>query len=57
MQSDTLTTRPAARYLGVYHQTLRDWTDSGKVPCTRDKRGYRFFKVADLDRLRKELEK
>jgi excisionase family DNA binding protein len=53
---ENMTVNAAANYLNVWHQTLRIWADRGKIPCTRDRRGWRLFKVADLERLKRDLE-
>jgi len=47
----------AAEYLGVHHNTLRNWGRSGKLPEYRHPlNNYRLFKVTDLDKLLKTTE-
>ena len=47
----------AAEYLGVHHNTLRNWGRSGKIPEHRHPvNNYRLFKVSDLDKLLKMTE-
>lgn len=42
----------AAQYLGVHPNTVRNWAESGKLPCARiGTRGDRRFTRADLDQL------
>jgi excisionase family DNA binding protein len=42
----------AAEYLGVHHNTLRNWGRTGKIPVYRHPvNNYRLFKVSDLDKL------
>jgi diguanylate cyclase (GGDEF)-like protein/excisionase family DNA binding protein len=40
---------PAARLLGVSINTLRRWSDAGRVPCYRSAGGHRRFARKDLD--------
>lgn len=51
MQTQDIPIGQAAGILGVSIDTLRRWSDSGRVPCHRDKRGNRRFEVEDLRRL------
>jgi excisionase family DNA binding protein len=44
----------AARRLGVYPDTLRRWTNNGKVPCVRDSAGRRLISDEDIDKLARE---
>jgi excisionase family DNA binding protein len=47
----------AAEYLGVHHNTLRNWGRAGKIPEYRHPvNNYRLFKVRDLDKLLKNTE-
>ena len=41
----------AARRLGVSPHTIRRWTASGFLPCTRTAGGHRRIKLADIDEL------
>ena len=52
-----LTVKRAARFLGVAENTMRNWDMAGAVPVHRDpKNKYRLFAVADLERIRKEIQ-
>ncbi len=42
---------PAAELLGVSINTLRRWSDAGKIACYRSAGGHRRFRRADLDAL------
>jgi diguanylate cyclase (GGDEF)-like protein/excisionase family DNA binding protein len=42
---------PAARLLGVSLNTLRRWSDSGKVPCYRSAGGHRRFSRKELQEI------
>ena len=42
---------PAAELLGVSINTLRRWSDDGKVTCYRSAGGHRRFRRADVDAL------
>lgn len=44
-----LTVSPAARFLGVSAETVRDWADKGKLPFTRTPGNQRRFRRADLE--------
>src|ERR1019366_1121149 len=44
---------PAAELLGVSINTLRRWSDDGKVTCYRSAGGHRRFRRADVDALRR----
>lgn len=47
-----LTVRAAAQYLAVCPNTLRSWSDAGKVRVRRHPvNGYRLYELADLERL------
>ncbi len=50
-----LTVSQAAGMLGVHQQTLRAWADKGLVPHVKLPSGYRRFRVADIERLRREM--
>ena len=53
-----LTIKDAAEYLGVSHNTLRNWGRDDKVPMHRNPiNGYRLFKITDLDRLLEKIER
>jgi len=43
----------ACRMLGVSAWSVRDWSDRGLLPCTRDRFGNRQFDPADLRRFAK----
>jgi excisionase family DNA binding protein len=46
----------AAKYLGVAENTLRSWSDAGKVRAVRNPaNGYRLFCRKDLDAFLKKL--
>ena len=42
---------PAAELLGVSINTLRRWSDAGKVACYRSAGGHRRFRRADIEAL------
>ena len=47
----------AAEYIGVHHNTLRNWGRNGRIPEYRHPvNNYRLFKVSDLDKLLKKTE-
>ena len=47
----------AAEYLGVHHNTLRNWGRNGGIPEYRHPvNNYRLFKVSDLDKLLRKTE-
>lgn len=47
----------AARLLGISRQTLQRWFREGKAEDVgRDRRGWRVFSPADIDRLRKVVD-
>jgi len=53
---ECVTTKQAARLLGVCCNTLRGWDLAGVIPVRRhSKNNYRLFAVADLERIRKEI--
>lgn len=43
-----LTVSEAAALLGVHPDTLRRWTDAGKVPCWTTPSGHRRYRETDL---------
>ncbi len=52
-----LTVKRAARFLGVAENTLRSWDSGGVIPVRRHPtNNYRLFAVADLERIRKEIQ-
>jgi excisionase family DNA binding protein len=56
--SEYLHTAEAAEYLGVHHNTIRNWAARGEFPMHRNPvNGYRLFKRADLDKLLKNAAK
>ena len=46
-----LSVQLAARRLGVSPHTIRRWTASGFLPCTRTAGGHRRMKQEDIDEL------
>ncbi len=53
-----LTVNAAARFLGVAPNTLRNWDRAGAIPDRRHPaNNYRLFAVADLERIRDEIER
>lgn len=53
-----LTVTEAARYVGCSVNTLRNWHASGKLVVHRHPlNNYRLFKISELDRLLKRVEK
>jgi len=53
-----LTVKQAAEYVGVAPNSLRNWDAAGKIPVYRHPvSNYRLFKVADLKRLLRRIEK
>jgi excisionase family DNA binding protein len=54
MTDKELTSRQAADLLGLTHQTLRRWADSGRIPHHRTPGGHRRFARSDLIALRAE---
>jgi excisionase family DNA binding protein len=56
--SEYLHTAEAAEYLGVHHNTIRNWAARGEVPMHHNPvNGYRLFKRTDLDKLLKKAAK
>jgi len=52
-----LTVKAAARFLGVAANTMRSRGRAGVIPVRRDPRNnYRLFAVADLEKVRDEIE-
>lgn len=49
MTKRMISTREAARLLGVTTRTLECWADSGLVPCVRSPSGRRRFRIHDLE--------
>lgn len=47
-----LTVSAAAKVLSVHPDTLRRWTDDGKVPAWVTPSGHRRYRRTDLDALR-----
>lgn len=50
-RDDVLSTGPAAAYLGIGEQTLRDWVLGGRIPFIRLPSGRYRFRVVDLDEM------
>jgi excisionase family DNA binding protein len=56
--SEYLHTAEAADYLGVHHNTIRNWAARGEIPMHRNlANGYRLFKRTDSDKLLKKAAK
>ena len=50
--------REAIEYLGVCRSTLRNWEVGGRIPVYRNPaNNYRLFKRADLEKIRRKLER
>src|SRR5829696_935361 len=50
-QGSLLTVAGAARLLGVHANTIRAWTDQGRLPCLRiNRRGDRRYSAGELRR-------
>lgn len=47
----------ASRALGVSTTTLSSWADKGRIKVTRSAGGWRLYDAADVERLKKRLEK
>lgn len=56
MEDMVMSARKAALFVGVHVMTLRDWADRGRVPHEVNHRGWRLFKISDLERLKRDLE-
>ena len=55
---DYLTVKQAAEYVGVAPNSLRNWDAAGKITVYRHPvSNYRLFKVADLKKLLRQIEK
>lgn len=53
--SEYMHTAEAAAYLGVHHNTIRNWAARGELRVHRNPvNGYRLFKKTDLDKLLKK---
>ncbi|MCR9296773.1 MAG: helix-turn-helix domain-containing protein [bacterium] len=54
---DFLRISDAAEYLGVSPNTLRNWTNAGKIDSERHPvNGYRLFRQRELDALLKKVQ-
>jgi excisionase family DNA binding protein len=57
MEEKTYTTSEVAERIGVSHQTLHDWIDSGRIPAPKlikvGKNSIRIWTKADVERARK----
>ncbi|HDH50215.1 MAG TPA: helix-turn-helix domain-containing protein [Nitrospirae bacterium] len=51
MKDRILSISKAARYLGVFPLTLRNWEKKGKIRAFRTPGGHRRFRKSDLDAL------
>jgi excisionase family DNA binding protein len=47
-----MTVGAAAKYLGVSKDTVRQWTNNGKLPESRTPEGHRVFFKEDVERVR-----
>jgi excisionase family DNA binding protein len=56
-QEPRITIGEASRRLEVSHTSVQDWADTGKLPCERLANGTRVFRVADVERLRRDRER
>jgi excisionase family DNA binding protein len=50
-----LTIAQAAARFGVHQNTLRSWTDAGRVPHVLLPSGYRRYRPADIDRMVQQM--
>ena len=57
MEAKTYTTSEVAGKIGVSHQTLHSWIESGRIPAPKliivGKNSIRLWKKADIERARK----
>ncbi len=54
--SDYVKTADAAEILGVSQNTLRAWSEAGKIPVHRNPaNGYRLFLKADLEKFLRKV--
>ncbi len=51
VQDKILSISEAARYLGVFPLTLRNWEKKGMLKAFRTLGGHRRFKKSDLDKI------
>ena len=51
MMDELLTTGEAARRLGIDPQTIRKWTNDGRLRCVRTLGGHRRFWTSDINRI------
>jgi hypothetical protein len=47
-------TSGAASFLGCCSASVYKYVDRGRLPCTRDSSGKRLFKLADLQKFKRE---
>lgn len=53
-----VTIKQAAQFLGVAANSLRNWDRDAKIPVYRKpSSGYRLFKMADLEKLLRQIKK
>ena len=52
MTARLLTTREAARYLGVGTTSVKRWADEGLLRCERTAGGHRRFRLSEIERFR-----
>ena len=48
-----ITPSEVARLLFVSPDTVRAWTDAGRLPCQRTRAGHRLYRRGDVDRFAK----
>ena len=51
-----MSTGQVARTLGVSCESVRRWVSRGLVQALRDARGWRYFRLEDVERLRERRE-
>jgi len=52
-----MTVSEVARELDIAAETVREWADSGKLPMRRTAGGIRVFERADIERVRRALDR
>lgn len=53
MEDKLLTISQAARRIGIHINTLRAWTDAGRVPVFRTPTNQRRYRQSDIDEIAK----
>ena len=56
MPTTRLTTREAARLLGISAQSIRQWERLGHLAATKTASGIRLFARADIEKMRRAIE-